>query len=130
MSPWIVLVTMAALLLYFYMGLRIGGARRKHGIPAPATTGHPDFERVFRVQMNTLEWLPIFLPALWIAAAYWDPRIIAGIGVVWIVGRFMYMEGYIAEAGKRSMGFMVQALATLALLLASIAGAVMALLAP
>jgi glutathione S-transferase len=128
MSPWIVLVTMAALLLYFYMGLRIGGARRKHGIPAPATTGHPDFERVFRVQMNTLEWLPIFLPALWIAAAYWDARIIAAIGVVWIIGRFMYMEGYIAEAGKRSMGFLVQALATLALLLASIAGAVMALI--
>lgn len=128
MSPWIVLVTVAALLLYFYMGMRIGGARGKYQIPAPATTGHPDFERVFRVQMNTLEWLPIFLPALWIAAAYWDPRIIAAIGVVWIIGRFMYMEGYIAEAGKRSMGFMVQGLATLALLIASVAGAVMSLI--
>ena len=128
MSPLIVLVTIAALLLYAYMGTRVGPARRKHGIAAPATTGPPDFERVFRVQMNTLEWLPIFLPVLWIAAGYWDPRIIAGIGVVWIIGRFMYMEGYIAEAGKRSMGFLVQALATLALLLASIAGAVMALI--
>lgn len=128
MSPWIVLVTVAALLLYFYMGMRIATARGKHSIPAPATTGHPDFERVFRVQMNTLEWLPIFLPALWIAAGYWDPRIVAAVGVVWIIGRFMYMEGYIAEAGKRSMGFMVQGLATLALLIASIVGAVMALI--
>ncbi len=129
MSPWIVLVTVAALLLYFYMGMRIATARGKHNITAPATTGHPDFERVFRVQMNTLEWLPIFLPALWIAAGYWDPRIVAAVGVVWIIGRFMYMEGYIAEAGKRSMGFMVQGLATLALLIASIVGAVMALIA-
>ena len=127
MSPWIVLVTVAALLLYFYMGMRIGAARGKHKIPAPATTGHPDFERVFRVQMNTLEWLPIFLPALWIAAYYWDARIVAAVGVVWIIGRFMYMEGYIAEAGKRSTGFMVQGIATLVLLIACIAGAVMAL---
>ncbi len=127
MSPWIVLVTMAALLLYFYMGLRIASARRKHNIAAPATTGHPDFERVFRVQMNTLEWLPIFLPALWIAAGYWDPRIVAAVGIVWVIGRFMYMEGYIAEAGKRSMGFMVQAIATLVLLLGAIVGAIMAL---
>ena len=127
MSPWIVLVTVAALLLYFYMGMRIGAARGKHKIPAPATTGHPEFERVFRVQMNTLEWLPIFLPALWIAAYYWDARIVAAVGVVWIIGRFMYMEGYIAEAGKRSMGFMVQGIATLVLLIACIAGAVMAL---
>ncbi len=128
MSPWIVLVTVAALLLYFYMGLRIAGARGKHKIAAPATTGNPDFERVFRVQMNTLEWLPIFLPALWIAGGYWDPRIVAAVGVVWIIGRFMYMEGYIAEAGKRSMGFLVQAIATLVLLLGAIVGAVMALM--
>ena len=130
MSPWIVLVTIAALLLYFYMGLRVGGARGKYGIKAPAITGNPDFERVLRVQMNTLEWLPIFLPALWIAAAYWDARIIAAIGIVWIIGRFMYMEGYIAEAGKRSMGFMVQGISTLILLLAGIAGAIMALVNP
>jgi uncharacterized MAPEG superfamily protein len=128
MSPWIVLVTVAALLLYFYMGTRIAGARRKHNVTAPAITGHPDFERTFRVQMNTLEWLPIFLPALWIAGAYWDARVMAAVGVVWIIGRFMYMEGYIAEAGKRTMGFLVQALATLVLLLASVAGAVMALI--
>jgi len=32
--------------------------------------GHPDFDRVFRVQMNTLEWMPIFLPVLWLFALY------------------------------------------------------------
>lgn len=127
MSAWIVLVTIAALLLYFYMGTLVAGARRKHGVTAPAVTGHPEFERTFRVQMNTLEWLPIFLPVLWIAAAYWDPRIIAAVGAVWIIGRVMYMQGYIAEAGKRSMGFMVQALAVLALMIAGVVGAIMSL---
>jgi glutathione S-transferase len=130
LSPWIALVTVAALLLYFYMGLQVGGARGKYGVKAPATSGNPDFERIFRVHMNTLEWLLIFLPALWIASGYWDPRIIAGIGVVWIIGRAMYMQGYIKAADQRSMGFMVQALATLVLIVGAAAGAVMALVQP
>ena len=129
MSPWIVFVTVAALLLYFYMGILVAQARGKYNLPAPAISGNPDFERVFRVQMNTLEWLPIFLPSLWIAAGYWDPRIIAAIGAVWIVGRFMYMHGYIIAANQRSMGFMIQGLTALALILASLAGAVMSLVA-
>lgn len=128
MSAWIVLVTVAALLLYFYMGLRVGAARAKHNVPAPAITGAPDFERTFRVQMNTLEWLPIFLPTLWMAAAYWDARIVAAVGVVWIVGRFMYMEGYIKAANQRSMGFMIQAMAVLVLMIGAVAGAVMSLI--
>ncbi len=125
---WTALATLLALIVYFMTSVGVARARVKYNVPAPATTGDPQFERRFRVQMNTLEWLPIFLPALWIAAGYWDSRIIAAIGVVWIIGRFMYMEGYIAEAGKRSMGFMVQGIATLILLIASIAGAVMALI--
>lgn len=130
MSPWIVLVTMAALLLYFYMGLQVGGARQKYGVKAPAVSGNPDFERVFRVHMNTLEWLPIFLPSLWICAAYWSDyaSIVAVIGLIWVIGRVMYMEGYKKAADQRSMGFMVQALATLVLIIGSIVGAVMGLL--
>jgi glutathione S-transferase len=128
MSPWIVLVTIAALLLYFYMGLQVGAARQKYGVKAPAITGNPDFERVFRVQMNTLEWLPIFLPSLWICAAYWNSTYVAVIGLVWLVGRVMYMEGYKRAADQRSMGFTVQALAALALIIGSVIGAVMALL--
>lgn len=128
MSPWIVLVTIAALLLYFYMGLQVGAARQKYGVKAPAISGNPDFERVFRVQMNTLEWLPIFLPSLWICAAYWNSTYVAVIGLVWLVGRVMYMEGYKRAADQRSMGFTVQALAALALIIGSVIGAVMALL--
>ncbi len=110
------IVTILALLLYFVMGLRVGQGRSKYGVEAPATTGNPDFERLFRVHANTLEWLPIFLPALWLFAVYWNDLVAAGVGVVWIVGRYLYMTGYSKAAGSRSAGFGIQALATAVLL--------------
>ena len=110
------IVTILALLLYFYMGLRVGQGRSKYDVPAPAITGNLDFERLFRVQANTLEWLPIFLPALWLFALYWNDLVAAGLGAVWIVGRYVYMTGYSKAAGSRSAGFGVQAIATAALL--------------
>lgn len=124
----VAIVTILALLLYFVMGLRVGQARARFNVPAPATSGNPDFERVYRVQANTLEWLPIFLPSLWMFAAYWDARIAAGVGLVWIIGRFLYMTGYSREAAARSTGFGIQALAAAVLLFGALGGAVMSLL--
>ncbi len=108
----VAIVTLVALLLYFFMGLRVGRARGVYGVEAPAISGHPDFERAFRIQANTLEWLPLFLVSLWLFALYWDERVAAGVGGVWIIGRFAYMTGYSKAAGSRSLGFMIQALAT------------------
>ena len=90
----------------------MGGARAKHGVAAPATTGHEVFERHFRVQMNTLEQLAIYLPSLWMFALYWNQLVAAGLGLVWIVGRVIYMQAYVAEPKGRSMGFMITFLAT------------------
>ena len=64
------LVTCLAILFYFFTTIRVSRARATFGIKAPAITGNPDFERVFRVQMNTLEWMPMFLPSLWLFAIY------------------------------------------------------------
>lgn len=128
MSAWPVLVTLAALLFYFWTGLMVGNARRKYNVPAPATTGNADFERVFRVQMNTLEWLPMFLVSLWLFVFYWSDLLGAVIGAIWIVGRYMYAHGYMIEAQQRSMGFMIQALAVLILFLGAAFGAVASLL--
>ena len=75
----------------------------------PAISGNPDFERVFRVQMNTLEWMPIFLPSLWLFAIYIGDAIAAAIGLVWIAGRILYMTGYSQAAAKRGRGFGIQA---------------------
>lgn len=129
MSAWPVLVTLAALLQFFWTGILVSNARRKYNIDAPATTGNPDFERVFRVQANTLEWLPIFLVSLWLFSLYWDPRIAALLGAVWIVGRVMYALGYSKAADQRSMGFLVQAIAVLLLFLGALIGAIMSLFA-
>jgi glutathione S-transferase len=107
----------------------VSNARRKYNIAAPATTGNPDFERVFRVQMNTLEWLPMFLVSFWLFNAYWDTRIGAIIGVAWIVGRVMYAQGYTKAADQRSMGFLVQAIAVLLLFGGALVGAIMSLFA-
>jgi glutathione S-transferase len=95
----------------------VGRARGKYGIEAPAVSGNPDFERTYRIHMNTLEWLPIFLSSLWLFAIAWnDDRIAAALGVVWIIGRYLYMTGYAKEAKARRTGFGVQALATAVLM--------------
>lgn len=112
----VAIVTLVSLLLYFYMGLRVGRARSQYGVAAPAISGNADFERVFRVHANTLEWLPIYLPSLWLFAAVWNDKVAAGAGLVWIVGRVLYMTGYSKAATSRGPGFGIQALATAVLL--------------
>jgi len=125
---WTSLATCLALLLYIYMGLRVGGARTKFNVAAPAMTGDPIFERHFRVHLNTLEWLPVFLVSMWLFALYWSDQIAAGLGVVWIIGRVIYMTSYVKDPKSRSAGFGIQALATLILLGGGIWGAIAALI--
>jgi glutathione S-transferase len=124
MYHWTALVTLLAILVYFITSTQVARARIKYGVKLPAISGHPDFERVFRVQMNTLEWLPIFLPALWLFAIYIGDAIAAAIGAVWVIGRIVYMIGYFRSVQGRSPGFAIQALAAIALWFGAI-GAVM-----
>ena len=116
------IVTCLAILFYFFTTIQVSKARAASGIKAPAISGNPDFERVFRVQMNTLEWLPIFLPSLWLFAIYVSDPFAAGLGVIWIIGRFLYMTGYMADPDKRGMGFGISAIAQIALLLLAVYG--------
>jgi glutathione S-transferase len=109
------LVTCLALLFYFLTSVQVAKARARFGIKAPAISGDPDFERVFRVQMNTLEWLPIFLPSLWLFAIYLSDAIAAAIGLVWIGGRIAYLIGYSKAANQRGRGFGIQASAAIVL---------------
>ena len=109
------LVTLLAILVYFYSTILVSRARSKFGVKLPAISGNPDFERVFRAQMNTLEWLPIFLPALWLFAIYISDGIAALLGAIWVVGRILYILGYAQAVAKRGPGFAIQAVATIAL---------------
>ena len=117
---WVAIVTIAALLVYVWMIVRIGGARKKAGIHAPTMTGDPVLERHIRVQANTLEWLPLFLPSLWLFAIYWSDLVATILGVIWIVGRIVYALGYVSDPGKREAGFIIQAVATAILLVGAL----------
>jgi glutathione S-transferase len=123
------LTTLVALLLYFVTTVNVGRARVKYKIEAPAVTGHPDFERVYRVQMNTLEQLVGFLPALWLFAVYVSAPWASALGALWIAGRVLYAVGYYRAAEKRSAGFGLGALAFVLLWLGATWGVVRALLA-
>jgi uncharacterized membrane protein YecN with MAPEG domain len=113
---WTAIVTLLALLVYIGMVMQVGRARGKSGIQAPAMIGDPVLERAIRVHYNTLEWLPIFLPSLWLFAIYWNELVAAALGIVWIIGRIIYSAGYMAAPGKRSTGFLIQFAASLVLL--------------
>ena len=109
------LATLLAILVYFYSSILVSRARGKFGVKLPAISGNPDFERVFRAQMNTLEWLPIFLPSLWLFAIYIGDGIAGVLGAVWVIGRVLYVLGYAQAVAKRGPGFAIQAVATIAL---------------
>jgi uncharacterized membrane protein YecN with MAPEG domain len=111
----VALVTLLAVLVYFWMAAMVARTRRRVGIFAPVMTGDPTLERTIRAHINTLEWLPIFLPSLWLFAIYWNSPVAAALGAVWIVGRIIYFVGYRAAAGKRRLGFAIQAAAASAL---------------
>jgi len=126
---WVTIVTLLSLLVYVWMMMRVGGARRRSGINAPAMTGHDDLERNIRVHINTLEWLPIYLPSLWLFALYWNDMVAAALGGVWIIGRILYALGYVKDPSKRELGFVIQALATAVLLFGALGRAVWVLVA-
>ncbi|MEG4107135.1 MAPEG family protein [Microcoleus sp. S13_C5] len=125
---WPSLITVSALILYFVVTINVGRARFKYKISPPQVTGNPDFERVLRVQQNTLEQMIIFLPSLWLFSQFISPIWGAGIGVVWIIGRILFAWGYYQAAEKRAAGFGISTLATLALLGGSLTGIIMSLL--
>jgi glutathione S-transferase len=102
--------------------VRVSQARTKYSIHAPATSGHPAFERTFRVQVNTGEQLLLFLPSLWMFASLVSPLWADLLGLVRIAGRMLYAASYAADPAKRGPAFAVAGAATVILLLGSLAG--------
>ena len=130
MLHYTALVTCLAILFYFFTTIQVSKARVAFDIKAPTISGNPDFERVFRVQMNTLEWMPIFLPSMWLFAIYVSDGFAGALGAVWIIGRVMYWSGYKQAANKRSMGFAVQSSAAFVLWLGALGMIVWRMLHP
>ena len=119
------LVTLLAIGFYLFATINVSRTRSRTGVKVPATSGHPDFERAFRIQMNTLEWMPIVLPSLWLFAIYISDAVAAGIGALWIAGRIVYFIGYSKAAAKRGPGFLIQGIAAIALWVGAIGAVVL-----
>ncbi len=117
------LIAILALAQFIVFGLAVASARDKFNVKAPAISGHPMFERIFRVQMNTLEVLVIFLPALFLASKYWSPVYVAATGAVYLIGRIVYWRAYVTSPETRSLGFLLSMLPCVVLLVVSLAGA-------
>jgi len=116
------LMTIIAVVFTFAAGARVGMLRDKKKIEAPATVGDPEFERAFRVHMNTIESLVVFLPLLWLGALAFDGMIALYIGLIWIVGRLIYMNGYMAAPEKRATGAIITMIPLLGLLIIAVWG--------
>ena len=121
----IAIVIALALLEYVYITFQVGQGRGKYGVPAPAISGDPTFERLYRVQMNTVEQLVIFLPAIVFFGLYVSEPIGALIGLVFVLGRAVYFAGYVKAAEKRGTGFLITFAANMVLVLGGLIGAAM-----
>lgn len=118
------LVTVAALLMYVGLAVRVAMVRSRTGVMPPAMTGDPAVERTVRVHANTGEWLVAFLPALWLFEIYWNDRLAALLGLLWIASRLVYALGYWKAAERRLIGFIPSFLIVLVLLAGAAIGAV------
>lgn len=123
------IVTILAVFQFIVFAMKVGRARGRYGVKAPATTGNEIFERHFRVQQNTLELLVCLLPGLYFCSRYWNPLIGAALGVVYLIGREIYAATYVKDPAKRGLGYGLSALPVVILLAGGLLGAVRTLLA-
>jgi glutathione S-transferase len=125
--PYVHLVIALALLEYFLIGFQVGRARVRYKVPAPAMSGHEVFDRYFRAQMNTLEQIVIFVPAILMFGHYLSAYVAAGLGVLFIIGRALYFMGYVKGAEQRHIGFFLSLFPNLILLVGGLVGAARAI---
>lgn len=126
--PYVHIVIALALLEFLYFGFAVAKARGRYKVVAPSTTGDENFERYFRVQMNTLEQLVVFVPAILLFAHYFSPYVAAGLGAIFVIGRLVYFTSYVKDPKKREMGFILTIAPTTILLVGGLFGAARAAL--
>lgn len=123
------LVVLLTIILQFGTVYAVGRARGKYDIKAPATSGHPAFERAYRVQMNTLENVAMFLPSLWLAVHYGYVLWAGVAGLVWVLGRVWYALAYLQDPKKRGSGYLVSMIGWAVLVVMAVLGLGRAMLA-
>jgi glutathione S-transferase len=119
---WPALITWLTLILLILLSFDVSRARGRYGVPAPRTSGNEQFERVYRVHLNTLENAVVFLPALWLGASYWRPAWAALCGAAWLIGRVWYALGYKYDPKHRSGGYVLAVAACVTLVVSAAQG--------
>ena len=122
----VALVSVLAVILTIVLALNVARNRVRHDVQAPNMTGHPDFERAFRIHANTTEYLAPFITALWLCAIYLQPLLAAIVGFVWIIGRIVYAFGYAATPARRRLGFGISFVALVLLIAGALIGIISA----
>jgi len=117
-------VTLLAVLITIGLSIMVSKVRTRANVPPPAMSGAPEVERALRIHGNTIEQIVVFLPALWLAALYFQGWVPPALGLVWCIGRILYAVGYMAGADKRLAGFALTILPTLILIVLAVIGLV------
>ncbi|MDO4708772.1 MAG: MAPEG family protein [Pseudomonadota bacterium] len=127
-TAWVDLVAALAVVQFLFFGFLVGRARGQYGVKAPAISGHEGFERIYRVQINTLEVLFVFLPSLYLAARHWPVAWVVALGAVYLIGRLVYWRAYVRNPASRALGFMLSMFPAMGLLLLALLGIVRTLI--
>ncbi|XP_035146651.2 leukotriene C4 synthase isoform X1 [Callithrix jacchus] len=98
-------VTLLGVLLQAYFSLQVISARRAFRVSPPLTTGPPEFERVYRAQVNCSEYFPLFLATLWVAGIFFHEGAAALCGLIYLFARLRYFQGYARSAHLRGGAF-------------------------
>ncbi|NXM43353.1 LTC4S synthase, partial [Gymnorhina tibicen] len=98
---WLAAVTVLGVLEQAYFFLQVIYARRLFGISPPKISGPPEFERIFRAQVNSSEYFPIFLALLWQAGLFFHQGLAAALGLLYLCARYFYFMGYKASSSER-----------------------------
>ncbi len=120
----VALVTLLLIMQFMFFMAMVGKARGAADVSAPAMTGDETFERNVRVHLNTLEQLMIALPAMWVCAHYFNTTLAASMGLLFLIGRFVYRAAYLADPSKRGTGVMIGFLASVVMVLTGLWGVI------
>lgn len=125
---YVVLVTLLILVQYIFFMMQVGMARGKGKVEAPAITGDEAYERASRVQMNTIEQMVVTLPSMWIVASFFRADVAAILGLIFLIGRFIYSAAYRKDPASRGFGFTVGFIANIGLILCGFYAVIMRLI--
>jgi uncharacterized membrane protein YecN with MAPEG domain len=116
----VAMITVMILIQVLFFGVQVGKARGKYNVQAPAVSGNEIFERHYRIHQNTIEQIVIFIPSLWMFGYYVSENIGAALGLLFLIGRFIFRSAYLNDPGSRALGFIMGVLPIIVCLLGAL----------